>query len=727
MAQSYLSTSKPHSLFSSPMESTFKETGFTSEDTLVMNGDVEAQYVERKDRLLDAVDGSYGILSDLRKFNKEAWVIKYPTFKESSNESVPPSPASSSRPSVIRRSMSFADEPSTETEVLLSAPARAGLKRSVTLASVAKAELDAIPENDGQGAKEEECTDLIPEDFHILRLDLKLGPHGSSISPTALVSQLEKASIASLLDERIASSMKHVEKLRLRVQDTSSKVLVTGDLNAGKSTFVNALLGRDVMTVDQQPCTTMFCEVHDAAENDEKEEVHLVNEGMDYSRDDESTFTRAEISELEGIVTESDAKRILKLYVKDARDPSRSLLSNGVVDISLIDAPGLNRDSIHTTELFARQEEIDVVVFVVSAENHFTLSAKEFLLNASHEKAYLFIVVNKFDQIRDKNRCKRLILEQIKQLSPRTWDDAEDLVHFVDSNSALARAALAKDGQPAEVKSGVPAESFEKLESALRSFVLVKRQKSKLLPVATYIHHLMSDVDVLSATNVIVAQNELAQATADLNRVKPELNKMQKTRDDLEDGLVAIEESVTDDAGHSTQTWLQAALDKIGQGELGVDVMEIAKNGRTYAVESLPAYPGILHLWEYAAQVRLALLKSLDLAVKLAEDDARDLVARGVERVFDHGDMYIPPGADRSRRVFRPEAMFSSRKSGRRQSGGAVVAGGMYGLGIGLAQRRDLNEVTIQDIFDIHYHFSTHFGDPTSKSDDEDESTTALG
>jgi replication fork clamp-binding protein CrfC len=109
---------------------------------------------------------------------------------------------------------------------------------------------------------------------------------------------------------------------------------------------------------------------------------------------------------------------MIKLYLANTRVPSESLLNNSVVDIFLIDAPGLNRDSLKTTALFARQEEIDIVVFVVSAENHFTLSAKEFLSNASNEKAYLFIVVNKYDQIKNKDKCKRLVLEQIKELRP---------------------------------------------------------------------------------------------------------------------------------------------------------------------------------------------------------------------------------------------------------------------------------------------------------------------
>jgi mitofusin len=58
------------------------------------------------------------------------------------------------------------------------------------------------------------------------------------------------------------------------------------------------------------------------------------------------------------------------------------LLNIGVVDISLIDAPGLNHDNAKTKVVFPLQEEIDVVVFVASAEGHLTLLSKDFLFTA---------------------------------------------------------------------------------------------------------------------------------------------------------------------------------------------------------------------------------------------------------------------------------------------------------------------------------------------------------
>ena len=96
----------------------------------------------------------------------------------------------------MRRSLSFADDPTFQADVVMS-PARKGMVRSMTLASIA----DEASEEQTNDAEEEET--LLSSDFHVFRLDLKLGSHGSSASPAALVSQLEKASIANLVDDRI--------------------------------------------------------------------------------------------------------------------------------------------------------------------------------------------------------------------------------------------------------------------------------------------------------------------------------------------------------------------------------------------------------------------------------------------------------------------------------------------------------------------------------------------
>lgn len=596
---------------------------------------------------MDGIEKTTGIVEDVRSFNKQSWVVRYPTLSApAANDQGAPS---------MRRSLSFADDPTSAHEVVV----HPGLKRSITLATLME-DVEVDP-----------TTPPPQGDFQVIRLDLSLGP---TTSPAFLVTQLEKTSIASLLDDRLNSSLSHLSKLQARVQDTSSKVLITGDLNSGKSTFVNALLRRDVMPVDQQPLTGLFCEVHDASGNEGVEEVHILVEGKEYNAKDDSTFTRASLDQLESLVSEPEnAQKVARIYVRDTRSDEASLLHNGLANISLIDAPGLNRDSLKTTALFARQEEIDVVVFVVSAENHFTLSAKEFLWQASREKSYVFVVVNKFDVIRDAERCKKTVGEQVKGLSRATWEDKDELLHFVDSRT-----------------SSLDSDSFKKLEQDLRSFVLIKRSKSKLQPATTYLTKLLADLELLASSNEILAGSEKEQAEIILNRVIPILDEMIKGREGLEESLENIEEDGYTKACRNARDRLRKALERVEKGESASEKV------------SLPAWPGVFRVWDYARDVREALLKSLDDVIKGVEDDARVITAGGVKGInAGLADKYLPAGTEKTRRVFVPSAMFSPRK-GRT----AVV-------GLGLA-RPEMLEVNFLDIMDLQHQLSVHLKTPKS-------------
>ena len=519
-------------------------------------------------------------------------------------------------------------------------------------------------------------TPQIAQEFSILKLDLKLG----ALSQAELVHSLEKSSIASLLDGKISHSVKHLLSLRERIEDTASKVLITGDLNAGKSTFCNALLRRKVLPEDQQPCTSVFCEVLDARENSGVEEVHAVHKEMQYNRNDESTYDVYALHELENIVVDNSIYMQCKIYVKDVRAIDESLLNNGVVDIALIDAPGLNSDSLKTTAVFARQEEIDVVVFVVSAANHFTLSAKDFIQNAAAEKAYMFMVVNGFDQIRDKARCERMILEQIGKLSPRTYKEAAELVHFVSSNAIPVAPAVTagsagsggsgggdggdsdphgdddpnpdnnshKDENEDDKGKGKGKEKekerekirdFEGLEESLRRFVLEKRSRSKLAPARTYLLNLLADLSALASVNRDVAQSELKRVTDELAELEPAYEDGKKKQVELADQVDKCIDASCDDVYNNTRSTLSDTIARVSEADLGVE------------------YPGLFSVFQYAEDLKLAMLDQISASVSNCEDYAREKTVKGVGFIQNIGLLHV--GEDKFPALnFRADMMF---------------------------------------------------------------------
>jgi mitofusin 2 len=627
-------------------------------------------YNQNRVALAKAIGQTVELLKGLQEMNAR-WPATYPSVHR-------PSTPSSQRPALnqtqsTRTGEDFQIESAEKPHSYASAarpmaPRRAGtsLGEASTGESSKAAQLKKAPEP-------RLLTPQIAQEFSILKLDLKVG----SLPQAELVQSLEKKSIASLLDGKIGQSVRHLLLLRDRIEDTSSKVLVTGDLNAGKSTFCNALLRRKILPEDQQPCTAIFCEVLDAKENGGIEEVHAVHKDLVYNRNDESTYDSYSLQELEKIVVDTDRYMQCKVYVKDARVIDESLLNNGVVDIALIDAPGLNSDSVKTTAVFARQEEIDVVVFVVSAANHFTLSAKEFIWQAAQEKAYIFMVVNGFDNIRDKERCQKMILEQLAKLSPQTFKEAAELVHFVSSIAVPVAPALpapggnggggsggdsgphgdnqdneesipsGKHGEPGSPGKGKgkdkqKIDDFNDLEGALRRFVLEKRARSKLAPAKTYLLNCLGDMNVLATVNRDVAQSELDRVSNELSEIEPAYEEAKKQRSAVSEVVErSIDTSVTDVYNHTRST-LSDTIAGVGTADLGIE------------------YPGLWSAFQYAEDLKLAMLDQISATVAKAEDYGRAKTVKGVSMVKQLGLLHV--GEEYENLAFRADMMFQRRK-----------------------------------------------------------------
>lgn len=693
----------------------------------------QSEFEDSRDKLLGAIDNTSHLLADLRDFNKNKRLIHYAAAEDAQkagpSRSLPlhrRSQSNSPAQSLEEADADLQNATSADSPQSRMPPSLMRFNTTQGHASLPNTPLRHVSASGRSPVDDEEDPDA-STDMSVLKLDLRVG--SVAANPQALVRSLERSSVAQLLDGRMEKSERHLENLKQRLSDTQSKVLVTGDLNAGKSTFVNALLRRPLMPIDQQPCTTVFCEVLDASElNSNVEEVHMLRPGVKYSPRDESTFIRHTLEEIEEIVAQAEELSpedapILKCYARDTRATQDSLLKNGIVDIALIDAPGLNRDSLKTTALFARQEEIDVVVFVVSAENHFTLSAKEFLWNASHDKAFVFIVVNKFESIKNKDKCRKLVLDQIRQLSPRTYEDAANLVHFVDSQAVFGTEASeinsppdtpseelgrkVQGGQLIDSRGTESLQAFARLEAALRDFVLLKRAKSKLLPSKTYMLRLLSDIAFLAKINTQVAQIELAEAIKALEVARPELARCHASQQKLETVVEGEEDEAVTAVMQEAQRKLTCAIELIGTGKPATDAVQ------------LPAYPGLFNIWEYAQEVRHALTSSLELALRSVEDTARGTASQAVDRVQKLGLAHLPDNeAEKRQRIFNPDVMFAKRRA----------MPGLVGLGLGA----EVVEVQASDFFDAYHHFAVVTGGsmsqekPLKKKDSTSEDELSL-
>lgn len=608
--------------------------GATGEHERQRSHVMQLRYNQNKNALARAIHGTIDILKSFQDENLK-WPAHYPTVEPPAHN------RTDSRPGLAHTQSALGD-----FEPIRSPERPRPMRRAGT--SIGD-EFGVAESSKSTGEQKQEPRLITPQlahDFSVLKLELRMGGR----TQTDLVHSLEKGSVASLLDGQIQLSIRHLYAIKERIEDTSSKVLVTGDLNAGKSTFCNALLRRKVLPEDQQPCTSIFCEVLDFRENAGIEEVHAVPLGMIYNRHDESTYTIFSLQDLEKIVTDNERFSQCKIYIRDIRSVDESLLNNGVVDIALIDAPGLNSDSVQTTAVFARQEEIDVVVFVVSAANHFTESAKNFIFTAAREKAYIFMVVNGFDTIRDQRRCQEMILKQVRGLSPATFKESSELVHFVSSNAIPMIPGSGDssppdgdgDDDPSHKGKGKEAEKvrdFEDLEVSLRRFVLEKRARSKLAPAKTYLLNVLGDVHSLATVNRDVAQSELERVKKEIEILEPEFEESKRSRTEAGEAVERVVEDTTSDVYNYTRDTLNGSISKVGEQDLGIE------------------YPGLFSAYQYAEDIRDSMLHEITETVRLCEENARIQAVQGYNGIKNLGILHLGNNLHADM-MFRPDRMF---------------------------------------------------------------------
>ncbi|MEZ4319269.1 MAG: dynamin family protein [Myxococcota bacterium] len=162
---------------------------------------------------------------------------------------------------------------------------------------------------------------------------------------------------------------RHASQLRLaasRARQGRFVVLLLGCFSSGKSTLLNALLGRPVLPVKVNPCTAILTEVVHGEEpgvevryRDGRVEPHTIESFLEafQLRTGSEEEAGAEVSDRFG-----DIDRAVVRWPLD-------LLEHGVV---LLDTPGLDDDPTRTARTLSSLPDADAVIFTLSANRFLT-------------------------------------------------------------------------------------------------------------------------------------------------------------------------------------------------------------------------------------------------------------------------------------------------------------------------------------------------------------------
>lgn len=331
-----------------------------------------------------------------------------------------------------------------------------------------------------------------------------------------------------------------LEADQVRLNSDTFRVLVIGEFKRGKSTFVNALLGEEILPAYTIPCTAIINEIKFG------EKKRAILHFNDSALAKMSVLDKTVVAHIRA---NKDAAHIppLEVPIKDlekyvvipdpGRDQAESVAESPFAKIEIfwpvnlcrnqveiIDSPGLNEHGTRTKITTDYLSNVDAVVFVLACNMLASQSELKVIDNTiragGHEE--IFFVCNRFDEVPDRER-RRLMEFATSKLKERTAL-GKDGLHFVSARDALD-AKLEHD----EAKwrdSG-----FEELEQDLFSFLVESRGRLKILRAATVFKRLVTRVMSSTVPSRIALLNQnLNDLEARYAEERPRLDAAEKKR-----------------------------------------------------------------------------------------------------------------------------------------------------------------------------------------------------
>lgn len=347
----------------------------------------------------------------------------------------------------------------------------------------------------------------------------------------------DAASAIASLD--VNNYSRSLEKLHEKLTSDTFKIMVMGSFKNGKSTFINSLLGEEVLPAYVTPCTAIINEVKYNSETKailyfmdplpetytevpEKALAHMHKHGMknipplEISIDEIEDYLTIPL----GMGAEEAGKQ--SAYEKMELFWPLELLKNNV---EIIDSPGLNENPVRTRITMGYLANADAIIFVFNSLAFGSYEEMEYidttLAQSGFNKKSIFGVVNRYDMLpKDSDKLR------VKNLAEQMLENRTEHIFYTSAANALTGKI---NGDRELLKSS----AMPEVEAQLAEYLTKERGRIKLATPAQELLRIIRD-DILNG--VIPRRRSVLSMDLDsfkkrFEAEKPNIEKLRQQRE----------------------------------------------------------------------------------------------------------------------------------------------------------------------------------------------------
>src|SRR5919199_2611234 len=313
------------------------------------------------------------------------------------------------------------------------------------------------------------------------------------------------------------------------------RLLVLGDMKRGKSTFLNALIGENLLPSDVNPCTAILTVLRYG--NQKKVTVHF-SDGKPPEQLDFKEFKRKyTIDPGEAKQLEQDKKQAFPNVDYAVVEYPLPLLEKG---IEIVDSPGLNDTEARNELSLGYIHKCHAILFILRASQPLTLGERRYLDNYIKNRGLtIFFLINAWDEIRQEmldpdnleavqeaeNKVRQVFQTNLSDYCQVDGSDVYQERVFELSSLKALRLRLKNPLDPLE-KTGFP-----EFMAALNTFLTKERAIAELRQARTLARQSHTRVHEAVERRLPLLSQDVKELREKINALEPEFNQLADIRD----------------------------------------------------------------------------------------------------------------------------------------------------------------------------------------------------